>query len=335
MASSGIATVEMGSVSGYIDKLVGGAVVTTPTTLRPEQAERAFRKMEHALLACVKSSMWFMGTQRDAGKKQRYVHVRLTKPDEPDADPFERKFHGGYGVGIGSPYLKFEQLYSTPEGAAIFHKMQLYAAGGKLEDLESGREDDWKGCTLVDYSIPSERVSLMRLSWFTPADPRDVEEFLLETVFGKGIYKVPTEHTFFTVPDDVLAQIAETTGQTSREILESTETFRKKVHESAGVTLPPKGEYATTASEAAPRTPVRVRNVREAPSAPSKPVFKHHEAAVAAPAPAPQAMAPMMPSMGYVQTAYGLMPAHHAAALAFGMHAMGMLQVPGQTLPRQ
>lgn len=334
MASSGIATVEMGSVSGYIDMLVNGEVITTPATLRPEQAKRAFRKMLNGLRASVAAAMWYMTSQRDIGKKQRYVHVRLTKPDEPDADPFERKFHGGYGVGIGSPYLKFEQLYSTPEGAAIFHKMQLYAAGGKLEDFEESG-DDYKGCTLVDYSIPSKGISLMRLSWFTPADPRDVDESLLETVFGKGICEVPTEHKFFTVPDDVLAQIAETTGKTSTEILESTETFRKKVHDSAGVTLPPKGEYATTASEAAPHTPVRVRPVREAPGAPSKPAFKHHEAPVAAPAPAPQAMAPMMPGMSSVHTAFGLMPAQYAAALAFGMQALGMLQIPGQMQPRQ
>jgi hypothetical protein len=111
-------------------------------------------------------------------------------------------------------------------------------------------------------------------------------------------------------------------------------------------------EVAPSTPEAAPRTPVRVRPVREAPGAPSKPEFTHHEVAVAAPAPAPQAMTPMMPppamammmppqamatmmpGMGYVQTAYGLMPAHHAAALAYGMHAMGMFQFPGQMQPQ-
>jgi len=132
-------------------------------------------------------------------------------------------------------------------------------------------------------------------------------------------------------------------------------------------------------SEVAPSTPVRVRPVREAPDAPSKPTFTHDEVAVAAPAPAPQVMAPMMPppamapmmpppamapmmpppamapmmpppamammmppqamatmmpGMGYVQTAYGLMPVHHAAALAYGMHAMGMFQFPGQMQPQ-
>jgi len=102
-------------------------------------------------------------------------------------------------------------------------------------------------------------------------------------------------------------------------------------------------------SEAAPSTPVRSRPVREVPGAPSKPAFEHVEAAVAAPAPAPQAMAPMMPlpamgmmmpppamaqmmpGMGFVQTAYGPMRTDHAAALAYGMHAMGLLpQYPPQ-----
>jgi RIMS-binding protein 2 len=44
-------------------------------------------------------------------------------------------------------------------------------------------------------------------------------------------------------------------------------------------------------------------------------------------------MAPALYGHGFVHTWYGLMPASHAAAFAYGLHAMGMWQQPGMQQP--